>query len=361
MHPMETNTEIVFTLGEIAEKVEGELNGDPELKISGVAPLNSAGETDITFLNNEKYIPQVAQSQAGAILISRDVPVTVGPATLKVDQPYVAFAKVLELYYSDQRDHGGISPQAWVSPEAQVSESCHIYPGAYVGKNAEVGPNSILYPGVFVGDNAKVGSDSILYPNVTVYQGCEIGNRVILHAGCVIGSDGFGYAQKKQADPETPIVHYKIPQVGIVIVEDDVEIGSNTTIDRAALEVTRIGTGSKIDNLVQIGHNCTVGPHTILVSQVGVSGSTRIGKYVTIAGQAGMVGHCEIGDGVTIGAQAGVTKDVPAGATVFGSPAIDARKALRAYSSIEFLPDVRKKVSQLEKKIKELESKLEEA
>lgn len=358
---MESSTSPVYTLGEIAERLGGELDGPADLPIHGVAPLNSAGPTDITFLNNDKYLGQVEESRAGAILVAPGLEISQGPPTLRVDQPYVAFAQALELFYAPDLGPATVSEQAWISPDARLGEGCRVYPGVFIGEDVEVGAGTTLFPGVFLGNGARVGEQCSLHPGVTVYHGCQIGDRVTLHAGCVVGADGFGYAQKKQDDPEDPVIHYKIPQVGIVVIEDDVEIGANTTIDRAALEVTRIGRGSKIDNLVQIGHNCTVGPHTILVSQVGVSGSTRIGKYVTIAGQAGMVGHCEIGDGVTIGAQAGVTKDVPPGATVFGSPAIDARKALRAYSSIEFLPEVRKKVSQLEKKIQELESRLGES
>ncbi|MBI4583773.1 MAG: UDP-3-O-(3-hydroxymyristoyl)glucosamine N-acyltransferase [Planctomycetes bacterium] len=355
-----------FTLGEIAERLKGELLGPADRLVKSVRPITAAGSEDITFLDQPKYLPLASQSKAGAIIVSRatrplegpalERHALEGPALIFVDQPYVAFAQLLELFFPRRRAGFGVSPQATVGEGSAVGAGSNIYPGAYLGNRVRIGDETDIFPGTCVGDDVAIGSHCVLYPNVTIYQGCRLGDRVIIHAGAVIGADGFGYVQKQNPDnPGEPVVHYKIPQVGIVVIEDDVEVGANATVDRAALEVTRIGRGTKIDNLVMVAHNCQIGCHGLLVSQAGISGSTTIGNYVTIAGQAGLVGHIRIGDRVTIGAQAGVTKSVPDGQTVLGSPAFDAGRARRALALFEHLPEYRRKLEELDRRLQKLE------
>jgi UDP-3-O-[3-hydroxymyristoyl] glucosamine N-acyltransferase len=348
------------TLSEIARHVAGRLIGSGELLIHRVRPITSAGPGDITFLENPKYIAHLATLQAGALVLPFSVPVPEGMAAVQVEQPYVAFAQLLELFHPERRAEIGVSSAAYVAAGATFGKDVNVYPGAFIGTGAKIGDETDIYPGVFVGDEVEIGSHCVIYPNVAIYPRCRIGRRVVVHAGAVIGADGFGYAQKKAGEPNAdPVSHLKIPQLGIVVIEDDVEIGANTTIDRATLEETRIGRGTKIDNLVQIAHNCKIGRHAILVSQVGISGSTQLGNYVTVAGQAGLVGHLEVGDGATIAAQAGVTKNVAPGATVSGSPAQDSTQWRRLVAATNKLPELRSRLKELESRVRELESKLD--
>ena len=238
----------------------------------------------------------------------------------------------------------------------EIGKEVNIYPTAVLEDGVRVGDRTDIYPGVYVGPNSTLGADCLIHPRVTIYEGSSIGDRVIIHAGVVLGADGFGFVPEPQGeDPAEPIHHLKIPQVGRVVIEDDVEIGANTTIDRATLAATVIGQGTKIDNLVMVGHNSSVGRHGILVGQVGISGSTTIGNYVTIAGQAGLVGHIHVGDGATIVAQAGVTKDVGAGKTVIGAPALDSKEGRLAYRLIGRLPQLKKTINDLQRRVERLE------
>ncbi len=334
-------------LKELAEWLGGKVVGDGDVEISGVASIDEANPGEITFIANPKYLPKLAQTKASAVIVSPQVTQAEKPL-LCLPHPYLAFAKVVSLYSSQPYEPKGIDAQAWVSPTAQLGKDLTLYPFVYIGDRCRIGDRVTLYPGVFVGDDSSVGEESILYPNVSVYSRTMIGKRVILHSGVVVGSDGFGYAKDGKKN-------VKIPQVGTVEIEDDVEIGSNTTIDRAALGKTIIRRGVKIDNLVQVAHNVIIGEDSIIVAQVGISGSTKIGSNVTLAGQVGVVGHIEIGDNVMVGAQAGVTHDLPANQGYVGSPALPHREFLRAITVFPKLPEMKKTLNEIEKRLKELE------
>ena len=338
------------TLFEIATYLRATVVGDGNVEIRDIKGLDEAGEGDLTFLANPKYRKKIASTAASAILVSAPVEGT-GKNFIVVKDPYGAFARLLSLFYPEERDFEGISPDAFVEPDAVVAEGATVYAGAFVGRAARVGRGSVLYPGVYLGPGAAVGEDSILYPNVTVYRRCLIGSRVILHAGVVVGSDGFGFANPG-------VENLKVPQVGIVQIDDDVEIQANTTIDRGTLGKTWIQRGAKIDNLVQIAHNVIIGENSIVVAQVGISGSTRLGKRVIIGGQAGLVGHIHIGDNVMIAARAGINKDIPASRIMSGAPAIPHQEWLRLNAHMMRLPEMHKTVQELRKKIEELEKKL---
>ena len=334
------------TLGELAAILGGEVVGDKNIKISGVMGIAEAKEGDITFISNPKYIKYFETTKASAVIVSKDFQGSSKPM-IKVEEPYLAFAKVLSFMTASERVYFGVSEDAWVDPEAKVADEVAVYPLVYIGKGAVLKSRAVLYPGVFLGDGAEVGEESVLYPNVTVMNRCIVGNRVTIHSGTVIGSDGFGFAQDGTK-------HVKIPQVGIVKIEDDVEIGSNCSIDRAAMGVTLIRRGVIMDNLVQIGHNVEVGEDSIVIAQVGISGSTHIGKNVILAGQAGLVGHIKIGDGVFVTPKTGVSNDIAEG-VVSGYPHMEHRKWLKVMSLVSKLPEMRKELKRLEKKIEELE------
>ncbi len=268
-----------------------------------------------------------------------------------VENPYLALAKALSLFYPEERDSVRVSEDAHIGEGAIIAEDAAIYPGVYVGRKARIGKGVILHPGVFIGNHVVIDENSILYPNVTVYRKCRIGKRVTLHAGVVVGSDGFGFVNPGKDN-------LKVPQVGIVQIDDDVEIGSNTTIDRGTLGKTWIKKGTKIDNLVQIAHNVVIGENSIVVAQVGISGSSRLGKSVIIGGQAGLVGHIEVGDNVMVAARSGVHDDVEPNQIISGSPHMSHGKWLRTQACIPKLPEMRKTIKSLSKKIEELEEKI---
>jgi UDP-3-O-[3-hydroxymyristoyl] glucosamine N-acyltransferase len=338
------------TLSEIAAFLQAAVVGDGAVEIRDIKGLDEAGEGDLTFLANPKYRKKIATTAASAILVSAPVEGT-GKNFIVVKDPYAALARLLALFYPEERDFQGVSPAAFIGPGALVAEGATVYPGVYVGEGARVGRGTVLYPGVYVGHGASVGEDCTLYPNVTVYRRCLIGSRVTLHAGVVVGSDGFGFANPG-------VENRKVPQVGIVQIDDDVEIQANTTIDRGTLGKTWIQRGAKIDNLVQIAHNVVIGENSIVVAQVGISGSTRLGKRVIIGGQAGLVGHIHVGDNVMIAARAGINKDIPASRIMSGAPAIPHAEWLRLNAHILRLPEMHKTVQELRKKIEELEKKL---
>lgn len=340
------------TLQELSEYLEGEVAGDPSAVITGLAGLDEAGAGQITFLANPKYAPKVATTQATAVVLPPGAE-RHGRNAIFTKNPYLSFAKLLTLFHVRRPAARGVMPGAFVSESAVIGEDVTVYPGAFVGDNARVGSRTILYPGVAVYEGAQVGDDVTLHANVSIRERCRVGNRVIIHNGTVVGSDGFGYAFDGCG-------HYKIPQVGIVAVEDDVEIGANTTIDRAAMGVTLIRKGAKIDNLVQIGHNCVIGEHCIVVSQVGISGSTKLGDYVTLGGQVGVAGHIEIGPKVMVAAKSGVHNSIGAGEIMSGIPAIPHKQWLRLSSALPKVPEMRKQMMAMEKRLAELESKLRE-
>ncbi|MDD3295850.1 MAG: UDP-3-O-(3-hydroxymyristoyl)glucosamine N-acyltransferase [Candidatus Omnitrophica bacterium] len=342
-----------FTLKEIAELVGGDLVGNPETVITGISGIKEAREGDITFLANSKYSCLTQTTKASAIITSRENLESSKPL-IKTDNPSIAFTKVVGIVApSDAKHPKGIHPTAVISKNVELGENVAV--GAYVviEEGARVGSNTVIYGGCYVGCQVEIGQDCLIYPHVTIRERVEISDRVIIHSGAVIGSDGFGFAMVKG-------VQKKIPQIGTVLIEEDVEIGANVTIDRARFDKTIIGKGTKIDNLVQIAHNVVVGENCIIVAQAGISGSTVLGKGAILAGQAGIVGHIRIGDKAIVAAQAGVTKSVPAGVKVSGYPAKPHDMAKRVNACVQKLPDIYKKVKLLEEKIKQLEEKLQQ-
>ncbi|MDD3579821.1 MAG: UDP-3-O-(3-hydroxymyristoyl)glucosamine N-acyltransferase [Desulfobacca sp.] len=336
------------TLGELAQLVGGECQGPPELRLRGIAPFERAGPDEITFITQTRYGRRADQSQAGALVVAPQWRHLQRPLIITAD-PYLAYAKIAQVFAPPRARWPGISNRAFLGKAITLGQEVSIAPLVCIGDQVRLGDRVTLMPGTVVGDRVSIGADTLVYPNVTILDGCSLGQRVIVHSGTVIGSDGFGFAP----DGEEFV---KIPQLGTVIIEDDVEIGANCTIDRGALGETRIGRGVKIDNLVQIAHNVVIGDNSIVVAQVGISGSTHIGKNVQLAGQVGLVGHIEIGDRVRIGAQSGVTHSIPAGQTVTGSPARPHAEFLRLMGVLSKLPQLYKTVKDLEKNIKALEA-----
>ena len=334
-------------LKELADWVDGIVVGDRETEISGVAAFEEARAGEITFIAHPKYLSKLGETNASAIIVSKEVTQADKPL-LCVTHPHLAFAKILTLFFHKPYQPKGIDPNTWISPTAKLGKDLTLHPFVYAGDRCLIGDRVTLYPGVYVGEDAAVGEDSILYPNVSVYPGAVVGKRVILHSGVVIGSDGFGYVKEGKKN-------IKIPQVGTVEIEDDVELGANSTIDRAALGRTIIRRGTKIDNLVQVAHNVVIGEDSILCAQVGISGSTKIGSNVTLAGQVGVVDHVEIGDNVIVGAQAGVMNDLPANQAYVGTPSYPHREYLRMAAAFPKLPEMRKTLIDMEKRLKKIE------
>jgi len=343
----------IKTLKELAEHLGGTVRGDETCRISGLAPLESAGPDKITFLANPKYAAKVAETGAGAVLMAPGGE-AYGRNVVEVANPYLAFAKLLNLFYVQKTAPLGVMDKACLGSNVTLGSDITIHPGAVIGNNVTIGDRSVIHPGAVIYENVNIGSDTLIHATAVVRERCRIGNRCVIQPGAVIGSDGFGYAPDGAG-------YYAIPQIGIVVLEDDVEIGANTCIDRAALEVTLIRRGTKLDNLVQIAHNCQIGENCMIVSQVGISGSTKIGNHVTLAGQVGVVGHLTIGDNTIIGAQSGVPNSVPANAMCSGSPIMPHKEWLKAMAIVPRLPELRKTISSLEKRIAELETKLSEA
>ena len=337
-------------LKELAEWVDGTVIGDGEVEISGVASIEEARAGEITFLANPKYLPKLGETLASAVIVSKEV-TQADKSLLCVTNPYLAFAKILILFSHKPYQSKGIDPNAWVSPTATLGKDLTLSPFVYVGDRCSIGDRVILYPGVYVGEDSSIGEDSILYPNVSIYPGTAIGKRVILHSGVVVGSDGFGYVKEGKRN-------VKIPQIGRVEIEDDVEMGANSTVDRATFGKTIVQRGVKIDNLVQVAHNVVIGEDSILCAQVGISGSTKIGSNVTLAGQVGVVDHIEIGDNVLVGAQAGVTHRLPGNQGYVGSPAMPHREFLRVNAVFSRLPEMRKTLIEIEKRFKKIEEAL---
>ena len=344
---MRLNLEL--NLEKIAEQVKGTVIGDKQSLITGINSLDNAEEGDIGFFYDMRYKEQALETKATALIVSEVIDGFTGGQIL-VENPKLAYARLAALFTPPVPSYQGISTQASVEETAVIGKDVSIYPMVYVGKNAVIGDNAILFPGVFIGNNVKVGKSSVLYANVSVMQDCIIGDNVIIHAGCVIGSDGFGYVQSEGEN-------VKVPQLGNVRIDDDVEIGANTTIDRAAQGTTHIKKGVKIDNLVQIAHNVSIGEHGIVVAQAGISGSVGIGKNVIIGGQVGIRDHVTIGDWAQVGSGAGVHKSIAEGEAVLGDPTMPTRLWMETRALIKKLPELNKKVKALEKKLKSLEEK----
>jgi UDP-3-O-[3-hydroxymyristoyl] glucosamine N-acyltransferase len=332
---------MTFTTADIAKHLEGEVVGDATATLTGFAHATSAKPGDLTFAENEDYFALAEQSAATAIIADKRF-ASAKKILIRVLDARIAFAKAMALFFPERTFTAGIHPTAVIAASAKVDASAHIGPHCVVGERVRIGARAVLQAGNCVGDDCQLGDDVNLFPNATIYPGAEIGQRVRIHAGTVIGSDGFGYVQDGG-------VHRKVPQIGNVIIGDDVEIGANVTIDRGALGPTVIGKGTKIDNLVQIAHNVEIGEGSLIISQVGISGSTKFGKYVILAGQSGFAGHLKIGDRVTVSAQSGVMTDIPDGEKWLGSPAQPDKQAKRQYIAIQRLPELLKRVAELEK------------
>ena len=340
-----------FTVADVAALVNGKVIGDTNLTLTGISSLAEAAPGDISFLANDKYAPFLSETKATAVLVAKDqsVPHLV---QIVVKDPDYAFAKVVESFVpAVGLPAPGIHPTAVIGDGVTLGENVTIGPYCVIASNASIGDNSVIYPHVYIGNETSVGSDCMFFPHVTIRERSSVGNRVIIHSGAVVGSDGFGYASVEG-------VHNKIPQVGVVIIEDDVEIGANTTIDRARFGRTCIGQGTKIDNMVQVAHNVELGAHCILVAQSGVAGSTRVGHHTTVAGQTGISGHLKIGDHVVIAARSGVTKNIPSKTAVMGFPAQDMKTQKNKEVAMRRLPRMVDTVKELEKRIAALEAAL---
>ena len=338
-------------LAEIAEWIGASIDGDDSLEITGLAKIEEAQSGHLSFIANPKYAKHVETTNASAVLVDLDFPVS-DLTLVRIANPYFAFLQLAKRFYQQapQIDKG-VHESAIIGQGTTIGSNAAIGPFVSIGKNCKIGENAIIFPGVFIGDDCEIGNNCLLYSNVSIREQCKIGNECIIHPGAVIGSDGFGFAFEGGQ-------YHKLPQMGIVVIEDDVEIGANAAIDRATMGETRICRGAKLDNLIQIAHNVEIGGHTAVAAQVGISGSTKIGKYVMIGGQAGLVGHINIGDKGKIGAQAGVTKSVEEDQFVSGYPARLFRTEMREQASLARLPEMLRHFKQLKNKVQELEEQI---
>jgi UDP-3-O-[3-hydroxymyristoyl] glucosamine N-acyltransferase len=332
---------MAFTTAEIAKYIEGEVLGDATATLNSFAPADSARPGDLTFAENEDFFKRAEESAATAIIAEQPFSST-KKTVIRVSNARIAFAKALALFFPEPAFTPGVHPTAVIATDAQIDSTAHIGPHCVIGQRVRIGARTVLQGGDFIGDDCKLGEDIKLFPNVTVYPRTEIGGRVRIHASTVIGSDGFGYV------PDGG-VHRKVPQIGNVVIGDDVEIGAGVMIDRGALGSTIIGKGTKIDNLVQIAHNVEIGDGCLLISQVGIAGSSKVGNYVVLAGQTGLAGHLKIGNHVTVTAKSGVMHDIPDGEKWFGVPAQPDKQGKRQLIAIQHLPDLLKRVAELER------------
>jgi UDP-3-O-[3-hydroxymyristoyl] glucosamine N-acyltransferase len=334
-----------LTIGELARVAEGEVEGDPSLAVSGVKPLDEAGPGDLSFVAEPRYFPYIAASQARALIVARgsEAPVE-GRTTIRVDDPRRALARILAALYPEDRPAPGVHPTAVIGEGAEIDSTATVGAYAVIGEGSVVGARARIAAHVVVGRRCGIGADALVHPHVTLYDGVSVGERSVIHSGARLGSDGFGFV------PEGGRLA-KVPQVGGCRIEADVEIGANTTIDRGSIGDTVIGAGTKIDNLVQVGHNCRIGRSVVIVSQAGISGSTRVGDGAVLGGQSGFQGHIEVGAGARVGAQAGVTASVAAGETVSGYPARPHREAMRAQAALFRLPELLKRVKAIERAV----------
>ncbi len=339
------------TLKELADYVGGDVIGDENIKIKGVMAIEEAREGYITFISNKKYIKNLEHTRASAIIASPDTEVK-DKNLLVTKNPYLAFAKVVDLMMNPEAVYPGtLDDSARISDTAEIGHNVTVYPFAFIGDNAKVADNVVLYPGVYIGDDCQIGKDTIIHPNAVIHKGTIIGERVVIHSNVVLGCSGYGYAP----DGKT---YYKIPQVGITVIEDDVDIGANSTINRGVMDETRIKRGTKIDSEVIIAHNVEIGEDTLVTSQVGIAGSATIGNNVILAGGSGIAGHIKVGDNVKVGGWTGATKDLPSGGTFLGTPAKDNERMRKCIMIIQRLPEMRKPVKDLQKKIEQLEKRL---
>ena len=330
-----------------------EIVGDSDREVVGVATLEDAGPREISFLSNAKYEKALQTTRAGAVIVSQEQPIPNGLTVLRTVDPYAAVTAVM-VHVHGFRKHprGGVDPRAVIAPTAEIGPGASIHHNVTIGDNVKIGKNAVIYPGCYIARDCRIGDDCLFYPNVVIYDGSLLGHRVTIHAGSVIGEDGLGYAPVKEK-------WHKIPQIGIVEIGDDVEIGANCSIDRATLGRTVIASGTKFSNLIAIGHGAKIGRDCMLVAQVGIAGSVIVGNHVTMAGKAGVAGHLSIGDNAQLGAMCGVMKDVPADTSVAGSPAIPLKDALRSFAYTARLPEMAKQIKELEAQVETLQKALD--
>jgi len=342
-----------ITLADLARQLEGELEGEGHVVVNGIGPLHEAGPREVSFLFNPQYRKSMENTGAAGVIVSRDT-VAKGINLIKVSDPHLGYAKAMEIFFGEDYISTGISPQASVHPDARIGADPSIHPFAVLCDNARLGDRVTLMPGVYVGPGATVGDDSVLHPNVVIERGVQVGKRAIIHAGTVIGSDGYGFAREGEK-------HHKIIHAGIVRVGNDVEIGANCTIDRAAMGETVIGDGSKLDNLIHMAHNVKIGRDCLILGQVGIAGSTTLGDRVIMAGQSGVIGHASIGDDTVIAAKAAVYKGLPADSQVAGNPAMEMGKWRRLMVHLGNMDTLTRRVRTLEREIENMkEMKVEE-
>ena len=333
-------------LKELADLTGGRISGNPDLEITGVAGIEEAQGGDITFLTDKKTLNGISGLHASAVIVKEEIK-ELAISMLIVDNPQYVFARALEIFYVKSYNPSGVSDKAFIGNDVHMGDDVSVHALAYINNNVTLGARVTVSPGVFIGEGVSIGDDSVIYPNVTIKENVRIGKKVIVHSGTVIGSDGYGYVQEKG-------IHYKIPQVGGVIIEDSVEIGANVCIDRATVENTIIGCGTKIDNFVQIAHNVKIGKNCLILGQAGISGSVEIGDRVVLAGQVGVRDHVKIGSRAMAGAQAGIGNDIPDGQIYSGSPAIPHSKWLRSQNIYAKLPEYVKRLQELERKFKKI-------
>jgi UDP-3-O-[3-hydroxymyristoyl] glucosamine N-acyltransferase len=344
-----------FSANQIAHFLQGTIEGDQEVVVSNISPIEDGKPCTLAFLANPKYTKYIYSTLASIVLVNKSFkPEKKLPDTLtliRVEDAYTSFAKLLDLYNQQKEEKTGIDEKAFTEASASIGENVYVGAFAYIGKNAQIGNNVKIFPQVYIGDNVEIKDSTVIYPGVKIYENCKVGMECIIHAGVIIGSDGFGFAPKSQEDFQ------KVPQVGNVIIEDRVEIGANTTIDRATMGSTIIHNGVKLDNLIQIAHNVEIGENTVVCAQTGISGSTKVGKDCMFAGQVGLTGHLEIADDVKVAAQSGISSSIRTqGEIVLGSPGFNIRNARKSIAIYRNLPSLREKILSLEKELEELKS-----
>lgn len=340
-----------FTAKQIASFIDGTIIGNENAEVYTFAKIEEGTPGALSFLANPKYAEYIYTTQSTIVLVNKDFEPTqpINATLIKVDNAYGSLAKLMTIYEASKPKKQGISPLASIASTAKIGEGCYIAPFVVIGENCEIGDGCMIHDGVSIGDGAKVGNNTILYAHAVIYHDCRIGNNCILHGGCVIGADGFGFAPTLSG-------YEKIPQMGIVIIEDNVEIGANTCVDRATMGATVVHSGVKLDNLVQIAHNDEIGSHTAMAAQVGIAGSTKIGQWCIFGGQAGVSGHSTIGDRTTVGPQCGTIGNLKGGETVLGAPAMDAKEYIRAAAYLKRLPEMSKKIKELTRELEALKN-----
>lgn len=342
-----------FTAEQIANVIGGRVEGNKDAKVHTFAKIEECTEGAISFLSNPKYTHYLYNTKSSIVIVNEDLELEkdVDATLIRVKNAYESIAKLLQIYEASKPKKTGVAPQAYIAPSAKLGNNCYVGPFAYVGEGAEIGDGCQIYPHAVIGDNVKVGTNCIFYPNTTIYQGCKIGNNVTIHAGSVIGADGFGFAPGADG-------YDKIPQIGIVVIEDNVEIGANTCVDRSTMGATVIHKGVKLDNLVQVAHNVEIGENTVMSAQVGIAGSTKVGSWCMFGGQVGLAGHITIGDKTFLGAQSGVPGSLKGGEELIGTPPMNPRAYFKSQAIFRRLPDMYKDLNDAKKKIEELNEKI---